>query len=398
MNNTIDISHFDYPLPAERIAKFPLESRDESKLLIYRGGQIEESIFSNITDILPTEATLVFNNTKVVRARLIFYKESGARIEIFCLEPHSPADYERAFAATGSSSWHCIVGNSKKWKGDTTLKMNYPDGTLSATRAEGDSIVFSWDSPHTFGQILEAVGNIPIPPYLERESQPLDTIRYQTVYSLKEGSVAAPTAGLHFTQEMLKELPDKGFNIAKVTLHVGAGTFLPVKVKDARDHEMHTEVFDVQLSEIKRIADNSGNIIAVGTTSVRTIESLAVLGARVILYGDATLEKPIGQWEAYEQQKSLEFSTTVNPLEALVAWCEKHSIDRIIGATQIMITPGYRFMVVSGIITNFHQPKSTLLLLISALVGDDWRKIYDYALKNDFRFLSYGDSSLLMRK
>lgn len=402
MNNTIDISHFDYPLPTERIAKFPLEQRDGSKLLIYREGQIEESIFRNITAVLPQGATLVFNNTKVVRARLIFYKESGARIEIFCLEPHSPYDYERAFAATESSSWHCIVGNSKKWKGDTILKMHYPTGTLSAKRGQGDTILFEWDSPHTFGQLLETLGNIPIPPYLERESQPLDTIRYQTVYSLKEGSVAAPTAGLHFTEEMLKELPDKGLSIAKVTLHVGAGTFLPVKVRDAREHEMHTEVFDVQLSEIKRIADNSGNIIAVGTTSVRTIESLAVLGCRVILGGDAMLDRPIGQWEAYEHQKSIDFSDLNserdNPLKALVTWCEKQGVDRIIGATQIMITPGYRFMVVDGIITNFHQPKSTLLLLISALVGDAWQDIYDYALKNDFRFLSYGDSSLLMRK
>lgn len=398
MNNAIDISHFDYPLPAERIAKFPLEQRDGSKVLVYKQGQISESIFRNITDVLPPGATLVFNDTKVVRARLIFYKQSGARIEIFCLEPHSPADYERAFAASGSSSWHCIVGNSKKWKADTTLEMNYEGGTLSAVRGQGDAILFSWNSPHTFGQILEAVGNIPIPPYLERESQPLDTIRYQTVYSLKEGSVAAPTAGLHFTEEMIKELPDKGFDIAKVTLHVGAGTFLPVKVKDAREHEMHTEVFDVQLAQIKRIAGNSGNIIAVGTTSVRTIESLAVLGGRVILGGDAKLETPIGQWEAYEQQKSIEFLKNSNPLEALASWCEKHDIDRIIGATQIMITPGYKFMVVRGIITNFHQPKSTLLLLISALVGDAWHEIYDYALRNDFRFLSYGDSSLLMPK
>lgn len=431
MNNTIDISLFDYPLPAERIAKFPLEQRDDSKLLIYNGAEIGESTFRNIGDILPTGATLVFNNTKVVRARLIFYKESGARIEIFCLEPHLPADYERAFAVTGSSSWHCIVGNSKKWKSETTLQMSYPGGLLLATKGKGDSILFEWSSEHTFGQVLEIVGNTPIPPYLDRESEPLDTIRYQTVYSLKEGSVAAPTAGLHFTEEILKKLPEKGFDIAKVTLHVGAGTFLPVKVKDARDHEMHTEIFDVQFSEIKRIADNYGNVIAVGTTSVRTIESLAVLGCRVILGGDAMLDRPIGQWEAYEYQEAIDFlgknndkhrpdldseseqksefnrgsesklesdAKAIDPLKALVDWCEKHEIDRIIGATQIMITPGYRFMVVRGIITNFHQPKSTLLLLISALVGDAWREIYSYALENDFRFLSYGDSSLLMPK
>lgn len=393
MNNSIDISLFDYPLPSDRIAKFPLEERSASKLLIYKSANITESTFNNISDFLPQNSLLVFNDTKVVRARLIFHKQSGARIEIFCLEPHNPADYERAFSVVGKCSWHCIVGNSKKWKNDTSLQLTFEGGTITASRDDRSDIVnFEWNSEHTFGQILEAIGRIPIPPYLERDSEQIDNTRYQTVYSNTEGSVAAPTAGLHFTQDMIQALPSQGHSTARVTLHVGAGTFLPVKAKDARDHQMHIEVFDVKLSELEKIAHHSAKIITVGTTSTRTLESLATLGLRIHKHGSPMIDQPIGQWEAYELA-SIEDS---NPMLTLYNWCKSNNISRILGSTQIMITPGYRFRCVDGIITNFHQPQSTLLLLISALIGDNWHKVYDYALDNEFRFLSYGDSSLLM--
>lgn len=398
MEKAIDISEFDYPLPDERIARFPLDDRAASKLLLYRGGEIGESVFRNVADYLPAGALVVFNNTKVIRARLLFHKATGARIEVFCLEPHEPADYERAFAVTGSCSWHCMVGNSKKWKTDP-LTIEYSGGVLSAERLsdlpEGDIIRFSWSSEHTFGQLLELLGRTPIPPYLCRESEEIDTVRYQTVYSRWEGSVAAPTAGLHFTPEIIASLPARGFDTAEVTLHVGAGTFLPVKAADARDHHMHTEVFQVDLATLDKLAAfvKSG-IIAVGTTSVRTLESLAVLGERVLLWGDAEPERVIGQWEAYTNGATAENAAA--PLEALAEWMRTRKMTQLHAATEIMITPGYRWRVVRGLITNFHQPQSTLLLLISALVGERWREIYAYALGHGFRFLSYGDSSLLL--
>lgn len=399
MDKAIDISEFDYPLPDERIARFPLDDRAASKLLLYRGGEIDETVFCNVADFLPEGALVVFNNTKVIRARLLFHKATGARIEVFCLEPCEPADYERAFAVTGTCSWHCIVGNSKKWKADA-LTIEYEGGVLSAQRlpnlSDGDVVRFAWTSGHTFGQLLELLGRTPIPPYLCRESEEIDTVRYQTVYSKWEGSVAAPTAGLHFTPEILSELSGKGFDIAEVTLHVGAGTFLPVKAADAREHHMHTEFFNVDLSTLERLASAAAQqrIVAVGTTSVRTLESLAILGERVILTGTADSERAVGQWEAYTNGATA--ANAAAPLSVLAAWMRAQQMTQLHSATEIMITPGYRWRTVRGLITNFHQPQSTLLLLISALVGERWREIYTYALDHDFRFLSYGDSSLLL--
>ena len=389
----IDIRQYDYELPCERIAKFPLPDRESSKLLVWDKGVIGQSTFSNIDSFLPEGSLLAFNNTKVVRARLIFHKDTGARIEIFCLEPHIPADYERAFAAKGSSSWHCIVGNSKKWKGGQ-LQLSYEDGTITASRGEADTIEFAWDSDDTFGELLEKLGKVPIPPYLERESQEIDNLRYQTVYSRYEGSVAAPTAGLHFSPELLAKLRKDGFRTAEVTLHVGAGTFLPVKEKDAANHVMHTEFFDVSQDELEKLADNEGEIIAVGTTTVRTLESLAVLGERVILTGNPDPDRNVGQWEPYTNNNK----EGEKPLTALLGWMKTNDCRRLYGSTQIMITPGYRFRTIRGLITNFHQPQSTLLLLVSAFTGgDNWHRIYDHAMDNGFRFLSYGDSSLLLR-
>ncbi|MEG2034737.1 MAG: S-adenosylmethionine:tRNA ribosyltransferase-isomerase [Mucinivorans sp.] len=379
MINSINISDFDYPLTSERIAKFPLERRDQSKLLIYKDNQISHTVFSNLFYFLPSDTLLVFNNTKVVRARLIFHKATGARIEVFCLEPDLPRSYEQAFAATRHCSWHCIVGNAKKWKGEPLLIGD----VLRATKGSGDEVNFEWTTDETFGQLLERLGRTPIPPYLERESEAIDTVRYQTTYARYEGSVAAPTAGLHFSEQMLSKVPLR----ADVTLHVGAGTFLPVKVENAADHHMHVESFDVQIDELRTIAAHQGRIIAVGTTSVRTLESLAVLAGRVATTGEASPDKTVGQWERYQEC----------PLELLVEWMECHGVEKLYSSTQIMITPGYEFRTLRGMITNFHQPHSTLLLLISALVGPRWRDIYDYALNNDFRFLSYGDSSLLLR-
>lgn len=385
MDNSINISDYDYLLPQDRIAKFPLDERDGSKLLIYKDNGIRESIFRSLADEIPSGSLLAFNNTKVVRARLVFHKPTGARIEVFCLEPAQPADYEQAFAATGHSVWHCIVGNVKKWNSDLELSIAFPDGELRAHRLEGDLVGFSWTGELTFGQLLETLGRVPIPPYLCRESQELDNTRYQTTYARLEGSVAAPTAGLHFTPELLSQ-----FDHAAVTLHVGAGTFLPVKVEDARQHAMHIEHFEIRRSELEKLVTNIGKIIAVGTTTVRSLESLAVLGDRVVRLGSPMAEEAVGQWEAYQGRVE-------GPLEELLKWMDSNKLDRLNCSTQIMITPGYEFRTINALITNFHQPRSTLLLLISALVGQQWHQIYDYALSHDFRFLSYGDSSLLWR-
>ena len=401
MERYININDYDYPLPDERIAKFPLAERDSSKLLVYRGGEISERHFSDIGEELPEGSLLVFNNTKVVRARLVMHKPSGARVEVFCLEPHNPADYEHAFAVKGECEWSCIVGNLKKWKeGAVQIPFEYEgaDYTLQAYIAERGSrehiVRFEWSAPMTFGELLEYLGRIPIPPYLNRESEEIDNTRYQTVYSRFEGSVAAPTAGLHFTEPLIERMKAKGFDFAEVTLHVGAGTFLPVKDEDATKHAMHTEHFGVTLATLRKLRENYGKIVAVGTTSVRTLESLTALAWRIKsdkAYDCAT----VGQWELYDIPADF---TGEEVLDILILYMEQNGLERLRAATEIMITPlGYNYRIVRNIVTNFHQPKSTLLLLVSAYVGDDWHKIYDYALSHDFRFLSYGDSSLLMR-
>ena len=401
MERHININDFDYPLPDERIAKFPLENRSDSKLLIYRNGNIAERHFCNLAEELPAGSLLVFNNTKVIRARVIMHKPSGARIEVFCLEPHQPADYERAFAVKGECEWSCIVGNLKKWKeGFVQIDFDY-EGVACQLRAEikergeREHIVrFEWDVDLTFGQLLEHLGRIPIPPYLNRESEEIDLTRYQTVYSKFEGSVAAPTAGLHFTTDMIGAMRDKGFSFDEVTLHVGAGTFLPVKSENAAAHPMHTEHFEIRLQTLENLLEHVGDVTAVGTTSVRTLESLPVLAWRIHQSGEPHEEQVIGQWESYDIPQ--DFSGR-DVLETLIGYMKRNGMQRLKAATQIMITPlGFRFRIVSRIVTNFHQPKSTLLLLVSAYIGDDWRRMYKYALDNDFRFLSYGDSSLLI--
>ncbi len=397
----IDINDYNYPLPDERIAKFPLEHRSDSKLLIYRNGQVSQSRFAQLGDELPQGAMLVFNNTKVIRARLIMHKESGARIEVFCLEPHAPADYERAFAAKGECEWSCIVGNLKKWKqGDIVIDFDY-EGTEHRLLAQmvhnggrEHIIRFRWSLDLSFGQLLEHLGTIPIPPYLNRESEAIDYTRYQTVYSKFEGSVAAPTAGLHFTPELIEQLKGRGVGFEEVTLHVGAGTFLPVKEENAADHPMHTEHFEVNLASLRNMCEHRDTIVAVGTTSVRTLESLSALAWRIEQCGSPREDQVVGQWEIYDIPVDFKGERV---LQTLINYMERESIQTLKAATQIMITPhGYTFRVVKYIITNFHQPKSTLLLLVSAYVGGDWNTIYDYALANDFRFLSYGDSSILM--
>ena len=401
MERHININDFDYPLPDERIAKFPLENRSDSKLLIYRNGSIAERHFCDLAEELPAGSLLVFNNTKVIRARVIMHKPSGARIEVFCLEPHQPADYERAFAVKGECEWSCIVGNLKKWKeGFVQIDFDY-EGVACQLRAEikergeREHIVrFEWDVDLTFGQLLEYLGRIPIPPYLNRESEDIDLTRYQTVYSKFEGSVAAPTAGLHFTTDMIGAMRDKGFSFDEVTLHVGAGTFLPVKSENAAQHPMHTEHFEVRLSTLENLLSHIGDVTAVGTTSVRTLESLPVLGWRVRQGGEPDADRVIGQWESYDIPHDY---TGRDVLEDLIGYMKRNGLQRLKASTQIMITPlGFKFRIVSRIITNFHQPKSTLLLLVSAYLNGDWRRMYKYALDNGFRFLSYGDSSLLI--
>ncbi len=378
MKNFIDIDSFNYSLPESAIAKYPLSERSDSKLLRYSHGKIEDREFRELPSLLPQGALMVFNQTKVVRARLVMFKETGARIEIFCLDPHCPADYERAFSAKGSSSWHAMVGNAKKF--NTVIYSD--DKNFSARRGQGDIVHFEWSTDETFGELLERLGRTPIPPYLNRDSEEVDTTRYQTLYAEVEGSVAAPTAGLHFSKEMIESFENRAF----VTLHVGAGTFLPVKEQDATKHTMHIETFEVSLEAVEKLALNQGNIITVGTTSLRTIESLAVLGGRILSGGSPT--EPVGQWERYEVQS----------IEPLARYMRENGMEKLTGATQIMITPDYKFSTICGLVTNFHQPKSTLLMLISAVVGEDWRKIYSHAIEGGYRFLSYGDSSLLMLK
>ena len=395
----IRIEDFDYPLPDERIAKFPLPKRDESKLLLYKEGKVSESIFKHITDYLPEGALMVFNNTRVIQARLLFQKETGAKIEIFCLEPVEPHDYALVFQQTGRCRWTCLVGNLKKWKEGLLKKEVQLGGETVILKAEklqtcGDShlIEFTWDHPTcTFADLLDAAGVLPIPPYLNRETEKSDLQTYQTVYSKIKGSVAAPTAGLHFTPEVLAAIDAQGIGREELTLHVGAGTFKPVKSETIEGHEMHTEFISVRRSSIERIKNNLGKIIAVGTTSVRTLESLYYMGVTLASNPDATAEELIvKQWMPYEETNNR--LTADEALQNILDYLDRHEADKLVTATRIIIAPGYEFKIV----TNFHQPKSTLLLLISAFVKGDWKNIYDYALGHDFRFLSYGDSSLLL--
>lgn len=399
----IRIEEYDYPLPDERIAKFPLAKRDESKLLLYKDGQVSESVFKHIADYLPAGSLLVYNNTRVIQARLLFQKATGARIEVFCLEPAEPHDYALIFQQTERCSWICLVGNLKKWKDGLLTKKVAIQGEeviLSAEKKEshGDShrIEFTWDNPkYTFADLLDAAGVLPIPPYLHRETEKSDLVTYQTVYSKIKGSVAAPTAGLHFTPEVLADVDAHGIGREEVTLHVGAGTFKPVKSETIEGHEMHTEFISVRRSSIERIQKDLGKIIAVGTTSVRTLESLYYIGVKLASHPDATSEElVVNQWMPYEAENNR--IPVAEALQHILDYLDRHQADKLVTATQIILAPGYEFKVVRGIITNFHQPKSTLLLLISAFVKGNWRTIYDYALSHDFRFLSYGDSSLLL--
>lgn len=399
----IRIEEYDYPLPDERIAKFPLAKRDESKLLLYKDGQVSESVFKHIADYLPAGSLLVYNNTRVIQARLLFQKATGARIEVFCLEPAEPHDYALIFQQTERCSWICLVGNLKKWKDGLLTKKVTIQGEeviLSAEKKEshGDShrIEFTWNNPkYTFADLLDAAGVLPIPPYLHRETEKSDLVTYQTVYSKIKGSVAAPTAGLHFTPEVLADVDAHGIGREEVTLHVGAGTFKPVKSETIEGHEMHTEFISVRRSSIERIQKDLGKIIAVGTTSVRTLESLYYIGVKLASHPDATSEElVVNQWMPYEAENNR--IPVAEALQHILDYLDRHQADKLVTATQIIIAPGYEFKVVRGIITNFHQPKSTLLLLISAFVKGNWRTIYDYALSHDFRFLSYGDSSLLL--
>ena len=398
----IRIEEFNYPLPDERIAKFPLSQRDRSKLLLYRSGSVSESEFFHLPDLLPENSLLVFNNTKVIQARLHFRKETGALIEIFCLEPLSPNDYLLSFQSNRECVWACMVGNLKKWKSGTLSRTVIIEGksvTLNADRlnAYGNSfeIRFSWDNPQiSFAALLDAVGELPIPPYLNRETEESDKETYQTVYAKVEGSVAAPTAGLHFTPEVLSELKNSGVPLLELTLHVGAGTFKPVKSETIEGHEMHTEFISVDISLIEQLARTTRKIIAVGTTSVRTLESLYYIGRTLEYHPEISPEElHVTQWRPYDSEIEIE---PKKALENIVEYLHKHCSNRLVTSTQIIIAPGYTFKIVQGIITNFHQPKSTLLLLVSAFVDGHWREIYDYALANNFRFLSYGDSSLLL--
>lgn len=396
----IKISEYNYPLPDERIAKFPLPVRDQSKLLVYRHGEVKEDTFTSLPEYLPQGALMIFNNTKVIQARLHFRKETGAEIEVFCLEPIQPNDYVLSFQQTQKCSWLCMIGNLKKWKEGTLKREITVKGnslTLSATRGEvhGTShwIDFEWNNPEvTFADILEVFGELPIPPYLNRETQESDKQTYQTVYSKIKGSVAAPTAGLHFTERVLDALKDKGVECEELTLHVGAGTFKPVKSEEIAGHEMHTEYISVNKKTIDKLIAHNGEAIAVGTTSVRTLESLYYIGVTLHNNPEGN-DLHVTQWQPYENKTLL---TSKEALQAISDYLERHGMETLHTSTQIIIAPGYDYHIVKAMVTNFHQPQSTLLLLVSAFVKGDWRTIYDYALSHDFRFLSYGDSSLLI--
>ena len=401
----IHIRDFQYDLPDERIAKFPLPERDHSKLLLYRHGEVSEDHFYNLPHHIPADSLMIFNNTKVIQARLHFRKETGALIEVFCLEPIEPNDYALNFQQTRHSAWLCMIGNLKKWKEGPLHRAMTVKGlpvTLTATRGEcrGTShwVDFTWDNAEvTFADILEVFGELPIPPYLNRETQESDLETYQTVYSKIKGSVAAPTAGLHFTPRVLDALTQRGVDLEELTLHVGAGTFKPVKSEEIEGHEMHTEYISVSRNTIAKLLAHNGQAIAVGTTSVRTLESLYHIGLTVMEHPDASEEKlHVRQWQPYELPAEKASTPATDALQALLDYLNRHQMEALHTSTQIIIAPGYDYKIVKAMVTNFHQPQSTLLLLVSAFVHGDWRKIYDYALAHDFRFLSYGDSSLLI--
>ncbi len=406
----LSIKDFTYELPEGKIAKYPLQKRDESRLLVYKSGNIEEGQYKNLDAHLPENSLLIFNNTKVVEARMLFTKSTGGVIEIFCLEPHEQyADITTAMLQKGKVWWKCLVGGAKKWKEELLTKVIENEGhetILTAKRIVplSDCVVieFTWNDSATFAEVLHHAGLIPLPPYLNRDASEEDKATYQTIYAKHDGSVAAPTAGLHFTDELFEKLGAKNIKHDFVTLHVGAGTFKPVKAATMQEHEMHAEFIDVRIELIEKLRDNlENNIIAVGTTSMRTIESLYWMGVKA---GEKQMtdyrkeltenELTIHQWDAYELPQNISAS---DALKSLVEWMKTNGQTRLITKTQIIIAPGYELKIAKGLITNFHQPQSTLLLLVASIIGDDWRKVYDYALENDFRFLSYGDGSLIMK-
>ena len=405
----IHISDYNYPLPDERIAKFPLAQRDHSKLLVFENGDISEDIFYNITGHLPKGALMVFNNTKVIQARMHFRKETGALIEVFLLEPAEPADYELMFQTNSKCAWHCLVGNLKKWKEgqlSRSFDVNGKTVTLSVERLHEERtshwVEFRWDNPDvSFAEILDAAGELPIPPYLNRDTQESDKTTYQTVYSKIKGSVAAPTAGLHFTDKVLADIDAHGIDREELTLHVGAGTFKPVKSEEIEGHEMHTEYICVNKKTIDKLIAHGGKAIAVGTTSVRTLESLYYMGVKLHDNPNLTEEQlHVGQWEPYDYAERLAAEgtaplDTIDALREISDYLDRNSRKALHSSTQIIIAPGFEYHIVDILVTNFHQPQSTLLLLVSAFVKGEWRRIYDYALAHDFRFLSYGDSCLI---
>ncbi len=399
----IRINEYDYDLPAERIAQYPLPDRDGSKLLLYDGKGVSSDVFRNIGNHLPSGTHLVFNNTRVISARLLFRKESGAYIEILCLEPLFPHSYELSFSSPGPVEWKCMIGNLKKWKSGV-LSMPFSAGgqinTLTAEMicSEGEAwrVRYSWSNPRiSFSEVIDASGHIPLPPYINREDEAGDRIRYQTVYSKVKGSVAAPTAGLHFTEELLCSLANRGISHSSITLHVGAGTFQPVRTPGIAGHTMHCERFSVTAATIERLLENRGRIVAVGTTSVRTLESLYWLGVKALAGKLAeNSENSVGQWDPYGDDREISVNESLGALKQHII---SRDMSELEASTSMIIVPGYRFRMIEGMVTNFHQPRSTLLLLVSAWTGNDWKTVYRYALDNEFRFLSYGDSSLLLK-
>lgn len=397
----IRIQDYNYPLPDERIAKYPLPERDSSKLLRYCDGKVDEFVFRDLPDLLPENAVMVFNDTKVVPARLHFQRPTGAHIEIFCLQPVEPAEYSTVFSSVDRCVWRCVIGNAKRWKDDVLRLYGHGDNPavksmdlqarLLSREGETGLVEFSWANGAPFSAVLETCGSVPIPPYLNRETEAIDLERYQTLYARFRGSVAAPTAGLHFTDSVLSRIRERGIDTETVCLHVGAGTFLPVKSELVSDHPMHSEPFVVRKSFIQSIIEGNKKVIAVGTTSVRTLESLYYIGVSCIETG-----KPasVEQWCPYTREYPYSVKESFG---AIVKYLDENGLDELKCDTRIIIVPGFRFRIVDMLVTNFHQPESTLILLISAFVGGDWRTIYDYALGHGFRFLSYGDSSLLFR-
>jgi len=397
----IHIEDYNYPLTDDRIAKYPLPQRDSSKLLEYRDQSVKTHVFRELPDLLPENAIMVFNETKVVPARLHFQRETGAHIEIFCLEPTDPNEYNISFAQEKTCVWKCVIGNAKRWK-DDTIKLCNPENDeivekmglqadLIERNGETGLVRFTWQDGSPFSRVLEICGTIPIPPYLNRESEEIDSERYQTMYARIRGSVAAPTAGLHFTDEVLNRIAEKGIDVEKVCLHVGAGTFLPVKSSNVAEHPMHREPFAVTKELLTKLAAKNQPLVAVGTTSVRTLESLYYIGVSIIENGEP---KDVEQWAPYTREYSY---STSEALQAIVDYLDRSGKPAIVAGTRIIIVPGFKFRLTDLMVTNFHQPESTLILLVSAFTGGDWRRIYDYALANDYRFLSYGDSSLLFR-